>query len=62
MHSDVNDRNDPKFRLCRAVMAFCILLQLLALATVMVVESRRSGSESTFESPKLPGMPERQYR
>ena len=43
-------------------MAFCILLQLLALATAMVVEARRSGSESTFESPKLPGMPERQYR
>ena len=62
MHPDVNDRNDPRMRLCRALMAFCILLQLLALATAMVVQSRHSESESTYESPKLPGMPTRQYR
>ena len=62
MHPHVNDRNYARLRLCKALMAFCILLQLAALATVMVVQSRDRGSESTFESPKLPGLPQRQYR
>ena len=62
MHSDVNDRNNARLRLCRTLIAFCILLQLVALATVMVVQSRDRESESTFESPKLPGMPQGQYR
>jgi hypothetical protein len=48
MHSLVNDRNHARLRLCKALMAFCILLQLVALATVMVVQSRERGSVSTF--------------
>jgi hypothetical protein len=51
----VNERNDPRLRLGTTLIAFCILLQLLALVTAMVVQSYRDGSESTFETP--PGMP-----
>jgi hypothetical protein len=53
----VNERNDPRLRLCRTLIAFCILLQLLALVTVMVVQAHRDGSESTFQSPRPPGLP-----
>jgi len=57
MNPSVNERNDPRLRLCRTLIAFCILLQLAALVTAMVVQSQRDGAESTFESPRLPGTP-----